>query len=62
MSEIPVDAESPSASAEPRIIAMVAGVVVSWHPERGWLCEEHQVQPCTHTADLQVVPDPDWGQ
>lgn len=62
MSEIPVDAESPSASAEPYIIAMVAGVVVSWHPERGWLCEEHQVQPCTHTADLVVGKSTLWEQ
>ncbi len=57
-----VYAESPSASAEPRVIEEAGGAVVSWHPERGWLCSEHLPQPCTHTADLVVGKDPRWNQ
>jgi hypothetical protein len=56
MPEIPVSAEGPSAAVEPYIIARVDGAIVSWHPERGWMCEEHPVQPCTHTADLVPAP------
>lgn len=59
---INVYAESPSASAEPRIVEEVAGAVVSWHPERGWMCSEHAPQPCPHTADLSVGKDPRWNQ
>lgn len=57
-----VYAETPSATADPRIVEPVDGAVVSWHPERGWLCSEHLPQPCLHTADLTVGKDPEWNQ
>lgn len=62
MTQIPVEAESPSALVEPRILAAVADVPVSWHPDRGWLCEAHQAQPCPHTVDLVPAKHPEWNQ
>lgn len=64
MPEIPVYAETPSASAAPLIIEDVIGAVVSWHPERGWLCSVtgHHVQPCTHTAGLLPSKSSQWSQ
>lgn len=62
MSLIPVEAESPSALTEPRILTSSAAVLVSWHPERGWLCEEDLVQPCIHTVDLIPDKHPLWRQ
>lgn len=63
--QIPVEAHSPSASAEPNIVVTYAdGTAVSWHPERGWLCSAtgHHVQPCEHTAALEAAPHPIWRQ
>lgn len=62
--EIPVEAESPSAATEPRIVQTDDDATVSWHPERGWNCSAtgHNVQPCTHTADLTVAKHPVWMQ
>lgn len=59
-----VYADSPSAAAEPIVLEAALGAVVSWHPERGWLCSVlgHHVQPCTHTVDLVVDPSPRWNQ
>ncbi len=50
--------------AEPSIVAVVGAVLVSWHPERGWLCSAtgHHMQPCEHTAGLTVTPSPAWCQ
>lgn len=64
MANIPVDAESPSAATEPRIVEEVAGALVSWHPERGWNCSAtgHHVQPCEHTAGLIPAKHPEWRQ
>lgn len=61
MTDIPVTAESPSAATEPFIVTG-EDPIVSWRPERGWMCEEHLVQPCEHTADLEPVKNPDWEQ
>lgn len=66
-----VYAETASAAAEPRIVETVTeatettpAVIVSWHPERGWLCSAtgHHVQPCAHTIDLVPAKSADWGQ
>jgi hypothetical protein len=59
-----VQAESPSARTDPYVIDGVSGAVVSWHPERGWLCSVrgHHVQPCEHTADLVVDKSILWRQ
>lgn len=62
MSEIPVQADSPSAATEPFIVTVAEDSPVSWHPERGWMCEEHAVQPCEHTADLEPAKHPEWNQ
>lgn len=64
MSEIPVEAASPSAAVEPEIVRVDGDAVVSWHPERGWLCSEtgHHFQPCIHTADLIPIEHPVWRQ
>ena len=69
MADIEVYAETPSALADPRVVTTVADagtvpVLVSWHPERGWLCSAtgHHVQPCEHTIDLEPAKSPDWGQ
>jgi hypothetical protein len=60
MYEIEIDAESPSARTEPRILTPV----VSWHPERGWLCAVtgHHVQPCVHTENLVPLKSTRWRQ
>ncbi|WP_447643358.1 hypothetical protein [Nocardioides zeae] len=57
-----VTADSPSAAADPHVFARLGTALVSWRPERGWLCSEHHSQPCTHTADLTVEKDPRWNQ
>lgn len=60
-----VQADTPSALAEPRAFTDVDGVEVVWSPERGWLCSEvgHAPQPCVHTVDLpQPDTDPLWRQ
>lgn len=62
MTQIPVEAETPSARTEPRIVTAVAESPVSWHPDRGWMCEAHQIQPCSHTADLVPAKHPEWNQ
>jgi hypothetical protein len=62
MTDIPVYAESPSALADPRIVEQSGDAVVSWHPERGWLCEVHTVQPCDHTAGLTPAKSTLWEQ
>ena len=64
MTEIPVEAESPSVSVRPGVLTAVDDVLVSWHPERGWLCTgfNHHIQPCEHTADLTVAEHPVWKQ
>lgn len=59
---IPVYAETPSASADPRIVEPIADAVVSWHPERGWLCSKDLGQPCIHTAGLVASKSPLWEQ
>ncbi len=59
---IPVQADSPSATAEPTAQTVVGGALVVWHPERGWLCSQHLPQPCPHTAGLAVAPSPLWRQ
>ena len=40
----------PSARAEPRAYTAVAGALVCWSPERGWLCSVDTTLPCSHTA------------
>lgn len=50
---------SPSASVEPRAYGDRGGVMVVWSPERGWLCEEHTIQPCEHTEGLNEPGIPD---
>lgn len=62
MTELPVQADSPSAATEPYVVAVAGDSVVSWHPERGWMCREHAVQPCEHTADLAPAKNPEWNQ
>jgi hypothetical protein len=62
VTEIPVQADSPSAATEPFIVTVAGDSPVSWHPERGWMCEEHAVQPCEHTADLEPAKHPEWNQ
>lgn len=59
-----VYAETASAAAEPRITETVGDAVVSWHPERGWLCSAtgHTFQPCEHTIDLLPAKSDIWGQ
>ena len=62
MTQIPVEAETPAAPTGPRIITAVAEAPVSWHPDRGWMCEAHQSQPCQHTVDLVPAKHPEWNQ
>ena len=59
-----VYAESASAASDPRIVETVNDAIVSWHPERGWLCSAtgHHFQPCSHTVGLEAVPSETWGQ
>ncbi len=65
-----VYAETASALADPRIVETIEATettpaaVVSWHPERGWLCSAtgHHFQPCEHTIDLVPAKSPYWGQ
>ncbi len=61
---IPVYAETPSALADPRIVEPVLDAVVSWHPERGWLCSApgHHFQPCEHTTGLRPAKSVEWSQ
>lgn len=47
-----VEVLSPSALEEPRARGLRGDTLVVWSPERGWLCQEHTVQPCTHTLGL----------
>jgi hypothetical protein len=60
--EIPLDACSPSALADPVASHCVEDGTVSWRPARGWLCSVHLRQPCEHIADLSVGKDPRWNQ
>lgn len=60
--DIPVEAESPSAAVDPRIVTDSGDAIVSWHPERGWLCSQHLPQPCEHTAGLTPAKHPEWRQ
>lgn len=68
MPTIPVDAESPSVTAEPSILTTVGGVLsvgavlVSWCPERGHQCEVHQTVPCAHTDAVIPGKHPLWRQ
>lgn len=62
MSEIPVAAESPSATVQPKIVEPVRDEVVSWNPDRGWLCSAHLAQPCEHTEGLVPAKHPEWRQ
>ncbi len=65
-----VYAETASALADPRVVETIGATettpaaVVSWRPERGWLCSAtgHHVQPCSHTADLEPARSEDWNQ
>ena len=59
---VAVYAESPSAASEPTAAVTLGSALVVWRPERGWLCSQHAVQPCTHTANLSTAPSPRWRQ
>ncbi len=47
-----IEVAGPSALEEPRARGDRGELAVVWSPERGWLCEEHTVQPCVHTEGL----------
>jgi len=64
MAEFNVHAETPSALAEPRVVADVDPVTISWSPERGWLCSatNHHIQPCEHTEGKTALKSILWEQ
>lgn len=62
MTQIAVEAETPSALTEPRIITPSLDEIVSWHPDRGWMCSAHTITPCVHTTGLVPAKHPEWNQ
>lgn len=48
-SYIPV---APSPVVSERAHGTRGATPVVWSPERGWLCAEHTILPCEHTAGL----------